>query len=296
MTSTVNKWTFLESIVTKLCSDLTNFKVEKDKKITWESWTLRQIDTYIEWDIWGIKVKINIESKNYNTKIDIGEVDALIWKIQDTGIDIWVLVSVKWFTKWAKERAISWNIQLIEPLAVELNNHLLVPVWLIIPEIQRPPIFKFSWSSKHWWFRMPTDLSRVRIRVNKYHYDLAQLVYHIWNQNLIPRTAWNYDIPMNVMSIADKDNLDDFCYAELSINVNVIEKYYLKIIPVNGLKNITPWKEKNSYSMKIEIQSQDMSNWKECGSKDELISKVKENDKSNDIQNCIINTDYDIAI
>jgi len=48
--------------------------------------------------------------------------------------------------------------------------------------------------------------------------------------------------------------------------------------------------------MKIEIQSQDMSNWKECGSKDELISKVKENDKSNDIQNCIINTDYDIAI
>lgn len=295
MTSTVSKWKFLESIVTKLCSDLTNFKVEKDKKITWKSWTIRQIDTYIEGYIWGIKVKINIESKNYNTKIDIEKVDALIWKIQDTGIDIWVLVSAKWFTKWAKEGAASRNIQLIEPLSEELSNHLLLPVWLIIPEINSYS-FHFSWSTKHWGFRMPTDLTRVRIRVDKYQYNLEQLVSYIWNRDLITRQPWNYTIPMNVMSIADKDNIDDYYYAEISINVAVIEKYYLKVIPISWLKNITSWKEKNSYIMRVDINTQDMSNWQEYNSKDELISKVKETNKMKDIQNCIINADYDIAI
>lgn len=294
--NTIEKWDILENIVTKLCSELTNAKVEKNKKIKWKSWTIRQIDTYIEWKIWPFNVKINVESKNYNTKIDIGKVDALIWKIEDVWIDIWVLVWSKWFTQWAINRAISWNIQLIEPLSEEMNSHLLLPVWLIIPKIYSL-WFSFSWSSKHWWFRMPYDLSRVRIRVNRDVYNLEQLWFYAWNNNLIPRKSWTYEIPMNVMSIADKDDLEDYYYAEVTINATVVEDYYLRLFPINWLKNITPWKEQNTYKLVIDINSQDMSNWKKYSNFTELQREQRKlSDSIKDIKDYLIYADYKIQI
>lgn len=60
-----------------------NIIVEIDKKIIDNCGVLRQFDIYWEYELGGLTYKTIIECKDYNSKISIEKIDALIGKIKD---------------------------------------------------------------------------------------------------------------------------------------------------------------------------------------------------------------------
>jgi len=60
-----------------------NIKVELNKKIVDNTGTEREFDLYWEYELAGITYKTIIECKDYNSKISVEKIDALIGKIRD---------------------------------------------------------------------------------------------------------------------------------------------------------------------------------------------------------------------
>lgn len=60
-----------------------NIKIELNKKIVDNTGTEREFDLYWEYELAGITYKTIIECKDYNSKISVEKIDALIGKIKD---------------------------------------------------------------------------------------------------------------------------------------------------------------------------------------------------------------------
>lgn len=60
-----------------------NIKVEKNKKLIDKNGTVREFDIYWEYELGGVVYKTVIECKDYNSKVSIEKLDALIGKMSD---------------------------------------------------------------------------------------------------------------------------------------------------------------------------------------------------------------------
>ncbi|MBP7784359.1 MAG: restriction endonuclease, partial [Aliarcobacter sp.] len=60
-----------------------NIKIELNKKIVDNTGTEREFDLYWEYQLAGITYKTIIECKDYNSRISVEKIDALIGKIKD---------------------------------------------------------------------------------------------------------------------------------------------------------------------------------------------------------------------
>ena len=146
-----------------------NIKIEHDKKIIDNLGDKQQFDLYWEYKYGGITYKTIIECKNYNSKIEIGEINELIGKIQ--GIpDIKSIFATKiGYQKGAEKRAKNKNIDLLivreqreddwqkkdgTPRLKEINIdlHLSVPARII----HFHPIIDVNWMIKNTEFNPET--------------------------------------------------------------------------------------------------------------------------------------------
>lgn len=135
-----------------------NIKIEKNKKLKDNRGRDREFDLYWEYELAEVKYKTVIECKDYNSKISIEKIDALVGKIQDFP-DLKPIFATKvGYQKGAEEKAKDYKIELLivreqndndwedkdgTPLikSILINAHILHPVKII----EFKPIINKSW-------------------------------------------------------------------------------------------------------------------------------------------------------
>lgn len=125
-----------------------NIKIEKNKKLQDNRGRDREFDLYWEYELAEVKYKTVIECKDYNSKISIEKIDALVGKIQDFP-DLKPIFATKvGYQKGAEEKAKDYKIELLivreqndndwedkdgTPLikSILINTHILHPAKII---------------------------------------------------------------------------------------------------------------------------------------------------------------------
>lgn len=91
-----------------------NIEVQHDIKIVGLSGVERQVDIFWEFKIAGVRYKLIIECKDYNTAVPLEKIDAFHSKVADIGGAIGVFVSKNRYQSGAIELARKYGIQLRE--------------------------------------------------------------------------------------------------------------------------------------------------------------------------------------
>lgn len=125
-----------------------NIKIEKNKKLKDNRGRDREFDLYWEYELAGVTYKTIIECKDYNSKISIEKIDALVGKIQDFQ-DLKPIFATKvGYQIGAEEKAKDYKIELLivreqnnsdwedsdgNPLikSISMNLHILHPARII---------------------------------------------------------------------------------------------------------------------------------------------------------------------
>lgn len=268
MAKKANDGDLLERVVAQLCKAYKGAKVEKNVKITGKSGRKRQIDVLITGKIGPFTVKINVEAKNHKRKVGIAKVDEVLGKLEDTGLDIGVIVSSAGFDAGAKAAAVSSKIQLVEPLTPELPNleKFFIPIRAVIAEIEN---FQIGFKRKASGPFSISHTYNILAEINGEKLNLKQVLYHCWNTRKIPQKAGAHELTLGATKIFDITKPGHEQYCDLFFTVNVIEKYYLGILPAIGLRNITGGKESNAYQLDLHIDKIE-SEWKKYVTFEEL--------------------------
>ena len=140
-------WRVFEKQVANLHAklDAGSSEVHFDARLTGlSSGTPRQIDVLIQGELRKIPIKIAIECKRYGRKIDVGEMDQFIGKLQDLKVDKGVFIVHNGVTDAARQRAENAthpSVVLLEGFdpEVELEE--------ILPDCPSPNCY---WGSVRW--------------------------------------------------------------------------------------------------------------------------------------------------
>ena len=152
---------------------LKNIEIELNKKIIDNSGNEREFDLYWEYELAGIEYKTIIECKNYKSKIEIGEIDALMGKIKDIPDLKPVFATKTGYQKGAETKARHNNIDLLivreqrdddwqtkdgTPLVKEVNIQIYLDVCPRITKFN--PHIDRSWVEKNTKLK-PDNLSNI---------------------------------------------------------------------------------------------------------------------------------------
>lgn len=288
--STKEKGDLLENITEKLCSGIKDTKVLRNAKILGrKSNTEREIDVLIEGQVGVFKVRVVIESKNYKEPVGIEKIESLKSKLDDVGADIGVMVCPTGFTEPAKKRAKFDGIQLFEIYDCALGNcNLFIPLRYVEPEIK-----SFNFSVRHRApgpFSMPQDMSRWRFHVDKKILDPEQLILYAWNNEMLPQKEGNHIVDFGTIMFSDSESPLIIQYCEVSINIMVIEKYYLKLFPASFLENSDDGKQKFTLNIDAYTKEEDMlkNGWKKFSTFEELNKAADIENQPSGVRNIII--------
>lgn len=149
-------------------------------------------------------------------------------------------------------RATFDGIKLFEVVDPQLgNSNLFIPIRYVEPEIKA-----FSFKVVHRTvgpMSIPQDILRWRFHVGDEIIDANQLVRYAWNKNMIPQEAGRHVANFNAMTMSDTHNPDVVQYCEISISIDVIENYYLRLMPASFLKSSEDGKE--HFNLRVDIRS-----------------------------------------
>jgi len=292
--TTKEKGDLLENIIEKLCSGIKEAKVSKNAKILGKkSNTEREIDVLIEGQVYAFKVRVVVESKNYKDPVGIEKIESLKSKLEDVGADLGVMVCPTGFTEPAKKLAEFDGIQLFEIYDHVLGNcNLFIPLRYVEPEIK-----SFSFTIGHRAigpFSMSQDSSQWRFQINGKSLNSEQLVLHALNNGMIPQEKGNHVANFGAVMFSDSGKTSPVQYCEVSINIIVIEKYYLKLFPASFLKNSNDGKQQ--FTLKIDAYSkeEDMfkNGWKGFATFEELNNAADIENQPEGIRNLIMRNHY----
>lgn len=112
-----------------------NIRVQHDVKLAGLSGQEHQIDVYWEYELAGIKHKVAIECKNYNSPLAIGKVRDFYGVLTDIKYVKGIIVAAKGFQKGAKDFAKAYGINLKElivsnedPVFAEIVSHAQISI------------------------------------------------------------------------------------------------------------------------------------------------------------------------
>lgn len=294
MQTTKEKGDLLEDIVAEFCNDIHKARVSKNIKIIgMDSKTERQIDVLIEgrYDIFD--VRIVIESKNHASPIGVEIIESFKTKLRDIKGDLGIIVCPVGFTTGAVQLAEANNIQLYKAYDKRIDNsNLFIPIRYIEPDISS---FQFSFSHRViGQFSMPSDISKWLFHVNSKRLNADQLIMYAWNTGMIPHKAGEHVANFNATTVSDIENPAKVQYCEVSINIIVIEKYFLKLFPASFLKNIKNNDKK--FNLKIDMYSkeEDMINngWKKFETFEELNKAANIENQPAEVRALIVRPGY----
>jgi len=292
-----NDGKLLEHIVAEMSSSIENAEVTHNAKILGKlTRKRRQIDVLIKGKYGFLDIIVEIEAKDYTRPVSITQVESFISKIEDTGADLGVMVCSKGFTEGAKARAHAANIQLFQVFSEKLKNTpFFIPVRMIIPEIKKYAVgFAHKGNGP---FSMPSDLTRIRVKMEGVDLDLKQLLFYAWNQRKIPLTKGVHRVDFGAIILQDTQNTNYRDYCEVYFNVTIDEKYYLKIFPANFLENIRGSNKNFFLSLPIFSDTEKLNEvWQQFRTLEEMNTAAAINEQSEDVKNLIVKPWYTLEM
>jgi ribosomal protein S19E (S16A) len=144
MTNDIEYEKFTQEIYQSLINaqGITTIEVEHNIKIAGNSGQKHQIDVYWEYEIAGIRHKVAIECKNYNSVVSVGKVRDFYGVLADIGNINGIMVTKEGYQKGSKEFAKHYGInlkELREPKEDDWKGRLktiVVNMTMVIPQIK----------------------------------------------------------------------------------------------------------------------------------------------------------------
>jgi hypothetical protein len=274
-----NDGKLLERVVADICSGIEGAKVSHNIKLKGKSGRQRQVDVLIEGKVGPFDVRINAEEKDYKGKVPMAVVDEFIGRVQDTGVDIGVIVSPSGFDDGAKARAKDANIQLIEPISPNLSTPaLFIPVRCVIA---KPKNYSFSFKHDTLGPCMVPGLEELVVSTR------GKLINE-WNIGNCPHEKGTHHVELGTVTLFSKNDPKYKQYLEMTAKITVEEEYYLGILPAIGLRNISEGKTGTHYQLDIQADKIE-AEWKKFPSlevlndaADQVVDQVK------DVQNLMM--------
>ena len=155
--------------------ELKNIEIEKNKKLTDNLGITREFDLYWEYELAGITYKTVIECKDYNSRVSIEKIDAMLGKVRDIPDLKPIFATKTGYQSGAQTKAQKHNVEL---LIVREQNHtdwklddgtpLIKEVVVDIYAVSAARITSFNTHLDGNWVKENTDLdvSAGRIRLN----------------------------------------------------------------------------------------------------------------------------------
>lgn len=292
------KGNLLEGIVEQLCSGIRDAKVARNAKIIGKrSGDEREIDVLIEGKVGAFEVKIIVEAKNYTRPVGIDKVESLKSKLDDIGGDLGVIACSKGFTKPAKNLARANGIKLYEVFDPTLgNSNLFVPLRCVWPTVKA---FSFEIRGRTLGpISIPQDIDRWRFHVRDKILTARQLVWHAWNREMIPQSAGNHIADFNAMVMEDSEKPGVIQYCELKIHLQVIEEYFLKLLPASFLRETESGKEHFNLDMHLYSKEEDMirGGWVKFDSFEKMKEAAEIENQPKGIKNLLIKPTYEVNL
>ncbi|MBD3360005.1 MAG: hypothetical protein GF365_04855 [Candidatus Buchananbacteria bacterium] len=296
MTKKKLKGNLLEDITEQLCSGIKGSKVRKRVKIDGKfSGRKREIDILINGKCGVFDVQVAIESKNQSRPVDVDKVEAFSTKLKDIGADLGIMVCANGFTTTARKIAEKEGIQLYEVYDKKLGNtNLLIPVRYAVPIMNT-----FNAQVGHRSagpFTIPQDVTQWRIYIDNKLMGIEQLANYAWNKGMIPQLAGKHIADFGAVTLSDVKDPKSVQYCELKLEIEVIEKYYLKIYPASFMKNLVSGKKNINLCIDAYCKELDMikNGWKVYNTKEELDLAADIENQPEEVRNLFLRENYSI--
>ena len=220
-----------------------NIKIERNKKIKNNLEIEREFDLYWEYELAGIVYKTVIECKNYKSKIKIGEIDALMGKIQDIPDLKPVFATKTGYQKGAEEKARCHKIDLLivreqrdDDWQTKDGLHRLRGINIQMTVDLCPDINRFSPILDGHWVVKNTDLKPENMS------GISGPNNEIFIEDLVKNETYSlYDLQERLRSISDdkfgklihKESFEDayLIYNDLRLKMMSYEVEYIRSRP-----------------------------------------------------------------
>jgi hypothetical protein len=296
--STKEKGDLLEDILEQMCSNIRNAKITRNAKILGKkSNTERDVDILVEGSVGAFEVKIAVESKNYAEPVGIEKIESFKAKLEDIGVELGVMICPTGFTEPAQQRARFDGIQLFEVYDPKLgNSSLFIPLRYVEPAIK---VFAFQVQHRVIGpFSMPQDVSRWRFHVGDRRLNSKQLITHAWNIGTLPQVAGTHLVNFNAMTISDVQQPECVQYCELTATVDVVENYYLSLLPASYFKNVGNGKENFNLPIRVFSSEVDMlkNGWKKFDSLEAMNKAAEIENQPSGVRSLLIRPGYSMDL
>lgn len=292
------KGDLLEEIVESLCSEYGGSKVSRNVKVAGKSGTEREIDVLIEAQHKSFDIKIVIEAKNYSRKVDIDVVESFVTKLGDVGGNLGIIVCPLGFTDGAMKTAEMNDIQLYQVFDHQLNNTTqLIPLRYIVPSMKAFQLRVEHSASGGGHFELPMETKNWRIHINQEILDPEEATVYAWNHDMLPKKTGTHLVDFGVVKISTVDEPKKFFYLELRMNIVVVEKYYLTLLPASFMKNVKSGKGSHALKIRAFSKHEDMlkNGWKYFETREAMEAAAAPDDTSPDMRGMSVTEDYTIT-
>lgn len=115
---------------------------------------------------------------------------------------------------------------------------------------------------------------------------------------MIPQSAGEHIANFNAMTVSDAEDPSYLQYCEIKIYVQVIEKYYLKLIPASFLHDLESGKDHFKLDIHMYSQEKNMlkAGWKEFSSLEEMNKAAEIENQPNGVKDLIMKPSYQVDI
>lgn len=287
------KGDLLEEVVAQLCSGIGETKVTQKARVSGkDSLDKREVDVLIEGKHGVFDVKIAIEAKNYKNPVGVEKIESLVTKLKDIKADLGVMVCPSGFTEPAKNLAAANRIQLFEVYDPKLNNtKLFIPIKFIEPDIKN---YRFRFEGFTPSFSLTTDATRWRFYKGGEILTASDLIKYALNHGMVPQKSGQHWAKFEAMKISDSQEPNLIQYSEISAEINIVEKYYLKLFPASFLKNISNGKKKFNIYTDVYSNEEDMlkNGWKKFETLEELNAAASMDDQLEEIRGLTLRPEF----
>lgn len=201
------------------------------------------------------------------------------------------------FTEPAKQRARFDGIQLFEVYDQKLgNSSLFIPLRYVEPTIKT---YAFQISHRTSGpFSVPQDVSKWRFHVGDKLLNSKQLITHAWNTGMFPQTAGPHLVNFNAMAISEVGAPTQVQYCELAATVEVVDNYYLTLLPASYFKNVGNGKENFNLPIRMFSSEEDMlkNGWKKFDTAEEMNKAAEIENQPDGVRSLLVRPGYTMDI
>lgn len=236
------KWKRFEDLVSHIQATLApGAVVERNVRMTGRSGLERQLDICVRMKVGQFDLLIVIDCKDYNRKVNVNDVEAVMGLCQDVGANQGAIVTARGFSDGATRRARDAKMNLYT--LIDAENHewqTLVTVPILI-EVRGIESVQFTFSSTGALRMNVTDLERL-LELELFRADgtsrgtLGALLRHQWHSDALPVELGDHP----AVRITDGDahiRTDGSLYRiDVSAAIRVKRTLYVQQVPLSEIQ------------------------------------------------------------